>query len=56
MLEGNIVLYRRTRTRKWQARFKIGNYWKRITTKYVYLSKLVGDWGFMLEYGLRSGV
>ena len=33
LLEGNIVLYRRTRTRKWQARFKIGNYWKRITTK-----------------------
>ena len=33
MLDGNIVLYRRTRTRKWQARFKIGNYWKRITTK-----------------------
>ena len=33
MLDGNIVLYRRTRTRKWQARFKVGNYWKRITTK-----------------------
>ena len=33
MLDGNIVLYRRTRTRKWQARFKIGSYWKRITTK-----------------------
>ena len=33
LLDGNIVLYRRTRTRKWQARFKIGNYWKRITTK-----------------------
>ena len=33
LLDGNIVLYRRTRTRKWQARFKVGNYWKRITTK-----------------------
>ena len=33
MLDGNIVLYRRTRTRKWQARFKIGSYWKRVTTK-----------------------
>ena len=33
LLDGNVVLYRRTRTRKWQARFKVGNYWKRITTK-----------------------
>ena len=39
MLDGNIVLYRRTRTRKWQARFKVGNYWKRITTKCIDLDK-----------------
>ena len=33
------MLYRRTRTRKWQARFKVGNYWKRITTKCLNLEK-----------------
>ena len=27
------MLYKRSRTRKWQARFKVGNYWQRITTK-----------------------
>ena len=39
LLDGNIVLYRRPRTRKWQARFKVGNYWKRITTKCLNLEK-----------------
>ena len=39
LLDGGIVLYRRTRTRKWQARFKMGNYWKRITTKCLNLEK-----------------
>ena len=33
LLDGVVVLYKRSRTRKWQARFKVGNYWKRITTK-----------------------
>ncbi len=27
------MLYKRTNTRKWQARFKVSTYWKRITTK-----------------------
>lgn len=27
------MLYKRSKTRKWQARFRIGGYWKRITTK-----------------------
>ena len=27
------MLYKRSKTRKWQARFRIGVYWKRITTK-----------------------
>ena len=27
------MLYKRTNTRKWQARFKVNTYWKRITTK-----------------------
>ena len=39
MLDGNIVLYKRSRTRKWKARFKVGNYWKRITTKCIDLDK-----------------
>ena len=33
------MLYKRSRTRKWQARFKVGNYWKRITTKCIDLDK-----------------
>ena len=33
------MLYNRSRTRKWQARFKVGNYWKRITTKCIDLDK-----------------
>ena len=33
------MLYKRSRTRKWQARFKVGGYWKRITTKCIDLDK-----------------
>ena len=33
------MLYKRSRTRKWQARFKVGSYWKRITTKCIDLDK-----------------
>ena len=33
------MLYKRSRTRKWQARFKVGNYWKRVTTKSNELDK-----------------
>ncbi len=39
LLDGVVVLYKRSRTRKWQARFKVGNYWKRITTKCIDLDK-----------------
>ncbi len=33
------MLYKRSRTRKWQARFKVGNYWKCFTTKCIELDK-----------------
>ena len=39
LLDGAVVLYLRSRTRKWQARFKVGGYWKRITTKCIDLDK-----------------
>ena len=39
LLDGVVVLYKRSRTRKWQARFKVGGYWKRITTKCIDLDK-----------------
>ena len=39
LLDGVVVLYKRSRTRKWQARFKVGSYWKRITTKCIDLDK-----------------
>ena len=39
LLDGVVVLYKRSRTRKWQARFKVGGYWKRVTTKSNELDK-----------------
>ena len=36
------MLYKRSRTRKWQARFKVGGYWKRVTTKSNDLDKAKG--------------
>ena len=39
MYDGAVVLYKRNNTRFWQARFKTGNYWKRITTKCMDLNE-----------------
>ena len=43
LLDGAVVLYKRSRTRKWQARFKVGGYWKRITTKSNNLDEAKGN-------------
>ena len=32
MLDGCVVLYRRSRSARWQARFKVGPQWKRVST------------------------
>ncbi len=39
IMEGKIVLTQRKRISAWQARFRIGNKWLRITTKQTELEK-----------------